>query len=182
MNQLSHLQEFPDPSLTNVVRPNVDTVYSVLLYDVSKQLLVIGVPDSGALLSTANSRNVDQRVFAAPGKRATGTAAQTFAIVGLRWEGAPPADIREIHSSTNFGWIIGRTQTNGKSDYAAVHNFQSGITAALLDEFGKPYTHPRATVYPHRHECPGRASREDGPCALLYFVRGTDETESLSFE
>lgn len=47
MNQFTHVRVFTDSSFSGVVRPNVDTLYSVLWYDVSKQPLVISVPDSG---------------------------------------------------------------------------------------------------------------------------------------
>ncbi len=44
-----------------------------------------------------------------------------------------------IHSPTAIGWIIGRTQTNGKADYDAVHKFQAGLTATPLSQWGKSY-------------------------------------------
>src|SRR5688572_5254983 len=47
MNQFSHAREFPDPTFTAVVRPNADTLYSSLWFDVSREPLVISVPDSG---------------------------------------------------------------------------------------------------------------------------------------
>lgn len=39
-------------------------------------------------------------------------------------------------------WIIGRTQTNGPKDYAAVHAVQAGYKLVPLSSFGKPYTPP----------------------------------------
>ncbi len=149
MNQFVHVGVFPDSSFSSVVRPNVDTLYSVLWYDVSKQPLVISVPDSGGRYYLLQILDMWTDVFAAPGKRTTGTKAQVFAIVGPRWDGALPAGIREVRSPTDLGWIIGRTQTNGKADYPAVHKFQSGITATPLSHFGKPYTHPKGTVDPN---------------------------------
>jgi hypothetical protein len=44
--------------------------------------------------------------------------------------------------------MIGRTQTNGKSDYDAVHKFQDGLTAVPLSGYGKPYTPPKGAVDP----------------------------------
>ena len=46
--------------------------------------------------------------------------------------------------------LIGRTQTNGKADYAAVHQFQNGIEAVPLDQYGKPYTPPQGKVNPEQ--------------------------------
>ena len=67
-------------------------------------------------------------VFASPGKRTTGTGAQELAIVGPNWQGQLPAGIDVIRSPTAIGWIIGRTQTNGKADYDAVRKFQAGLS------------------------------------------------------
>ena len=44
MNQFAHLPAFPDPAFTDVVRPNADTLYSIMWFDVSKEPLVISVP------------------------------------------------------------------------------------------------------------------------------------------
>jgi hypothetical protein len=43
-------------------------------------------------------------------------------------------------------WLIGRTQTNGPKDYAAVHKIQDGYRLLPLSAFGKPYTPPQGTV------------------------------------
>ncbi|MGR9085932.1 MAG: DUF1254 domain-containing protein, partial [Gammaproteobacteria bacterium] len=47
VNQFGHMREFPDPSFTIVVRPNSDTLYSPLSYDVSREPLVVSIPDAG---------------------------------------------------------------------------------------------------------------------------------------
>ncbi len=81
-------------------------------------------------------------VFASPGKRTTGTGEGNFAVVGPGWQGALPDGVKEIKAPTAMVWIIGRTQTNGKPDYEAVHAIQRQYTLTLLSSFGKPYTPP----------------------------------------
>ncbi len=68
-------------------------------------------------------------VFACPGPRTTGTAAQELVIVGPEWRGTinPALNLQRIDASTPYVWIIGRTQCNGESDYASVREFQSGL-------------------------------------------------------
>ena len=125
MNQFLHMTAFPDAKFTDMVRPNADTLYSQLFFDVSQEPLVIHVPDSGGRYYLLPMLDLWTDVFAVPGKRTTGTGEQTIAITGPGWKGALPEGVAEIKAPTATGWIIGRTQTNGKADYAAVHQFQS---------------------------------------------------------
>ena len=148
VNQFGHVPAFPDATFTNVVRANADTLYSSLWFDVSEEPLVIHVPDSGGRYYLLPMIDMWTDVFASPGKRTTGTAEQTFAIVGPNWQGELPADVEMIRSPTAVGWMIGRTQTDGKADYASVHAFQAGLTAVPLSAWGKDYTPPKGKVDP----------------------------------
>ena len=56
-------------------------------------------------------------VFAARGKR-TSAGAQTFAVVGPRWQGRLPNGVAAIRSPTAIVLMAGRTQVNGKADLA----------------------------------------------------------------
>ena len=47
MNQFTNFPAFPDATYKDVVRPNVDTLYSLMWFDVSEEPLLISVPDSG---------------------------------------------------------------------------------------------------------------------------------------
>ena len=87
-------------------------------------------------------------VFDSPGKRTTGTSAQVLAIAGPGWQGQLPAEATLIQNPTAIGWIIGRTQTNGKADYDAVHKFQAGLIATPLSQWGKPYQPPAGKINP----------------------------------
>lgn len=159
INQLAHAREFPDASFTVVVRPNADTLYTALTYDVSKEPLVISVPDSGGRYYLLPWLDYWTDVFTVPGKRTTGTQAQTFAIAGPKWDGQLPAGITLYGSPTNSGLLIGRTQTNGKSDYEAVRKFQDGMRAYPLSAHGKPYTPPKGTVRPDQDRTAPTRSR-----------------------
>ncbi|WP_291747189.1 DUF1254 domain-containing protein [Bauldia sp.] len=150
VNQFGHALAFPDPSFTVVVRPNADTLYSSLIFDVSKEPLVVTVPDSGGRYYLLPMLDNWTDVFASPGSRTTGNGAQVLAIVGPGWEGDLPAGIARYDSPTAGGWIGGRVQTNGTADYDAVHAFQNGLTAVPLSAYGKPYEPPKGEVDPNR--------------------------------
>ena len=148
MNQFGNLPAFPDASFTDVVRPNADTLYSIMWCDVSQEPLLISVPDSGGRYYLLPMLDMWTDVFESTGKRTTGTNAQLLAIAGPRWQGDLPAGAKLIHSPTAIGWIIGRTQTNGKADYDAVHKFQAGLTATPLSQWGKSYKPPSGAINP----------------------------------
>jgi hypothetical protein len=149
MNQIGSLPAFPDATFTDVVRPNADTLYSFMWFDVSQEPLLISVPDSGGRYYLLEMLDMWTDVFASPGKRTTGTNAQTLALVGPSWQGDLPAEAILIKCPTSIGWIVGRTQTNGKADYDAVHKFQAGLIAAPLSQWGKLYKPPLGTINPN---------------------------------
>src|SRR3546814_11428650 len=48
MNHFSHMKTYPDASFRDVVRPNADTLYSNLWFDVGKEPLILPLPDTAA--------------------------------------------------------------------------------------------------------------------------------------
>ena len=142
MNQFAHMRAFPDHTFREVVRPNVDTLYSIVWFDVAKEPLVLFVPDTAGRYYVLQMLDMWTDVFAAPGSRTSGTKAGHFAIVGPRWNGKLPDGVERLRCPTNIGWIIGRTQTNGKADYENVHRIQDGFKLTPLSQWGKPYAPP----------------------------------------
>ena len=142
MNQFSHLRAFPDHTFKEVVRPNADTLYSIVWFDVSKEPMVLSVADTGGRYFLLPMLDMWTDVFAAPGSRTSGTETTNFAIVGPGWSGTLPDGVERLRSPTNIGWIIGRTQTNGAADYKNVHQIQDGYKLTPLSQWGTPYTPP----------------------------------------
>lgn len=148
VNQFAHVTAFPDASFKDVVRANVDTLYSVAWLDLSAEPVVLGVPDTKERYYLMPMIDAWTNVFASPGKRTTGTGAGHFAVTGPGWTGTLPEGVQELKSPTNMVWIIGRTQTNGPKDYPAVHALQARYSLTPLSSFGKPYTPPAGVVDP----------------------------------
>jgi hypothetical protein len=142
VNQLVHIREFPDPTFTEVVSPNADTLYSTAWLDLTKEPIILSVPDVGKRYYLMEMLDTWTNVFAAPGTRTTGNGRGDFAIVGPQWKGKLPADVKEIKSPTNMIWLLGRTQTNGKEDYAAVRSIQDQYKLTPLSAWGKDYKPP----------------------------------------
>ncbi|MGB6191457.1 MAG: DUF1254 domain-containing protein [Terracidiphilus sp.] len=147
-NQFANAKTFPDATFTDVVSPNADTLYSSAWFDLSQGPMVLSVPDTHGRYYLMPMLDAWTNVFASPGKRTTGTGKGDFAITGPGWTGTLPAGMKQIKAPTNMVWLIGRTQTNGKSDYAAVHAIQAGYRLTPLSAWGKPYTPAQGTTDP----------------------------------
>jgi len=142
MGQFLNIPVFPDPSFKEVVSPNADTLYSSAWLDLSKEPYVLSVPDTHGRYYVMQLLDGWTNVFASPGKRTTGTKKGNFAIVGPGWSETLPEGVQELRSPTDLVWIIGRTQTNGRADYGAVHAIQAGYRLTPLSAWGKPYRPP----------------------------------------
>jgi hypothetical protein len=148
MNTFSNVRTFPPPDFREVVRPNFDTLYSSGWLDLTAEPAIVSVPDTQGRYYLLPLLDMWTDVFAVPGKRTTGTAAADFAIVPPGWNGTLPAGVERINSPTPHVWVIGRTQTNGPADYAAVHKVQDGFKITLLSDWGKTPRVPAATIDP----------------------------------
>jgi hypothetical protein len=146
INQFANAPIVPTAAFRNVVRANVDTLYSSAFLDLSAEPLILSVPDTNGRYYLLPMLDAWTNVFATPGARTTGTKAGVFAITGPDWKGALPAGMQQFKSPTNMVWILGRTQTNGPEDYAAVHAIQAGFKLVPLSLFGKSYTAPEGSV------------------------------------
>ena len=128
-NTFQHKRTFPDPSFTDVVSPNADTLYSTAWLDLSNGPVMLSVPDTKGRYYLMPMLDAWTNVFQSPGKRTIGTEKREFAIVGPKWKGEMPKNAEEIRAPTDMVWIIGRTQTNGKADFAAVDEDPGPIQA-----------------------------------------------------
>jgi hypothetical protein len=142
INQFNDSKEFPDATFTSVVSPNADTLYSFAWLDLSKEPLVLSLPDTGDRYYLMQMLDGWTNVFASPGTRTTGNKKGEYAIVGPNFAGKLPDGVKEIKSPTSLVWIIGRTQTNGKSDFAAVCALKAQYKLTPLSARGKDYTPP----------------------------------------
>ena len=111
MGQMIKLREYPNASFRDVTAPNADTLYTTSFVDVGKEPWVIGIPDMKGRYFLLPMLDGWTNVFQVPGKRTTGTGAQTYAITGPGWKGTLPAGVKEYKSPTAIVWLLGRGES-----------------------------------------------------------------------
>ncbi len=141
INQFGNLFEYPTPAFKDVTAPNVNTLYSNAWLDLTKEPIVVHMPDTQGRYYVMEILDYWTNVIGSPGKRTTGTKAQDIAMVGPNWKGELPKGLEHAYRSpTNTVWIINRIQANGPRDYAIVNALQRGIKSMPLSEYGKSFT------------------------------------------
>jgi hypothetical protein len=148
MNAFQNIPAYPPGDFKGVVRPNFDTLYSVAWLDIAKEPVIVSLPDTRGRYYLMPMLDMWTDVFAAPGWRTTGTKAGDFLIASPNWSGTVPAGVQRIDAPTPHVWIIGRTKTDGPSDYDAAHEIQAGYKITPLSQWGGPPKPIEAAIDP----------------------------------
>jgi hypothetical protein len=180
INEFSNFFKYPTSAYRDVVRMNVDTLYSFAWLDLSNEPMVLTVPNTHGRYYLMPILDGWTNVFASPGKRTTGTEAGNFVIVGPNWKGTLPADLKELRLPTNLAMIAGRTQANGPADYAVVNAIQRQYRLTPLSAFGKPYTPPAGAIDPQIDMKTAPVDQVNHMTADTFFSRLADLMSSSS--
>ena len=149
LGQFVRMREYPSAAFRDVTAPNADTLYTTAWIDVGQEPWVLSLPDAHDRYYLFPMLDGWTDVFQVPGKRTTGTGAQTYAITGPGWKGKLPAGVKEYKSPTAIVWLLGRIYCTGTpEDYTAVHKLQDEISLVPLSAYGHPYTPPAGQVDP----------------------------------
>jgi hypothetical protein len=149
MGHLIKVREYPNAAFRDVTAPNADTLYTTAFLDVGKEPWVVSLPDLHDRYALFPMLDGWTTVFDVPGKRTTGTGAQTFAVTGPGWEGTLPEGVKQYKSPTSIVWLLGRIYCTGTpEDYAAVHKIQDEVKLYPLSAYGKDWMPPEGKVDP----------------------------------
>lgn len=183
INMFHNVPAYPPGNDRGVVRYNFDTLYSSAFLDLTKEPMVVSVPDTGGRYYLLPMLDMWTDVFASPGWRTTGTQAGEFLIAPANWrpdlrerfdEFRLPAGTKRIDAPTPIVWIIGRTKTDGPGDYEAVHKIQAGYKITPLSEWGKTPRAPEVKVDPNIDMKTPPKEQVDTMPALRYFTYAAD--------
>jgi DNA sulfur modification protein DndE len=149
LNEWATVRQFPRAAFKGVVRPNLDTYYSLIYADLSINPLYIYIPATERyyLMPILNAFG---DVIASPGSRTTGQGELHIALVGPSFKGEIDSDLMVVRSQTSLNWLVGRVAVkNDKDGVLEVENFQEKLIAKPLGERNNPnYVAPKGSVKP----------------------------------
>jgi hypothetical protein len=137
MNMFVNVPVYPPTDFKGGVHSNFDTLYSIAWLDLTEEPLVIAAPDTVGRFYLLPVLDMWSNVFVAPGWHTTGKQSGPFLVTPPGWTGTVPAGLKQLPAPASFVWIIGKTRSNGASDYASVHKIQAGYTVTPLSQMGK---------------------------------------------
>lgn len=110
-----------------------DLLYSAAWYDVSREPLVVTVPDAGKYYYSIQMMEMYSDVFGYVGLRATGNRAGSYLIVGPDWKGATPKGIAGVHRSpTPTGLLLLRIVYDSRDNLEPTFALQDQTRLAPL--------------------------------------------------
>lgn len=161
VNHFFQNQNLITPETSGELRaPNSDTLYVSGWFDLSKEPVVIQAPDTAGRYYTLAVTDFFNEVTHL-GRRTTGTHAQSFALIGPRWQGELPAGIKPVRMATPQVWILGRIAVTGEQDLPAARAVMQAFKTVPLSQLkaGQQQNLPAVS----------EATRADPQGTLAYF-------------
>jgi hypothetical protein len=150
-NYLFSYNVFPDHTFRQVVAPNNDTNYSIAFLELSRDAVVVEIPDTRGRYYVFPLQDAWTNNFFLPGKRTTGTGAQKYLITPPDWTGDVPEGLTRVESPTALAWAIGRIQVNSPDDQRDfVYPLQRQFTLKTLSAWLSKSEQKVDSLHPHR--------------------------------
>ena len=139
LNHFWHSNKLITPEYQNGGTPNNDTLYSEAWVDISKEPVILSVPDMGTRYYAIEMGGMDSDNFDYVGQRTTGTKAGNYAIVGPGWKGQLPKGVKLLQPSpTPFALFLARTFVSGSDDVPVALKLMAQYKITPLSLWGKP--------------------------------------------
>ncbi|MBP7233054.1 MAG: DUF1254 domain-containing protein [Syntrophaceae bacterium] len=144
-NKMLHMRDLKTCDDKTVVRPNNDTLYTIVHLDLRAEPHILEVPAVTDRYYAFQLIDVYTHVPYFIGTRATGTQSGKYLIAGPRWRGnVAPGLTGILRVESDFIMLLGRTAVNGPYDLEAAHALQDQYKLYPLSD----YTHDTPPVVP----------------------------------
>ncbi|SFK24073.1 DUF1254 domain-containing protein [Methylocapsa palsarum] len=141
-NTIWRMDDISTPELSReagYVTPNVNTLYGFGFLDLSAEPVILQVPDSHGRYYMVEIVDFWTNAFAYAGGVATGYKGGRFALVGPRWKGKLPANVKRIDCPTRWVLVQPRVHVRDRADLPAAKEVLDAITVqGLSAATGKP--------------------------------------------
>ena len=137
-NRLDHYRHIIDPSddLNKEVQINLDTLYTLVPFDMRSEPLVLTVPDIGDRYFSVQFSDFYMHNYAWLGTRTTGQRGGRYLLAGPHWSGDTPKGIDAvIPCDTVISYFIIRILCRGKADEPVVNAIQDEFRLEPLSAF-----------------------------------------------
>ena len=136
-NELTHNAVLLGPEYTTIVRPNNDTFYSNVMFDLRAEPMVLSVP------AITDNRYYSWQLIdlfthniGYVGTRTTGFEAGKYLIAGPNWSGKKPEGITKlIQTSSNILLALARTQVYSTDDVENAKRIMGGYKVETLSQY-----------------------------------------------
>ena len=156
VNVLGHENEFPDATFREIVRPNVDTLYSSAWLDISSGPMVLTIPPIGDRYLLVALFDAWTNNFAGASNLDVldSDKGETFVVALLGWEGQIPSNATRFDAPTPFVWMLIRTEVHGVDDLAAANAIQNGMSLSPLEPCSSKSNVSSLNLKSNIAECP----------------------------
>jgi hypothetical protein len=127
VNVIGHRRVLSDHTHRNVTAPNMDTLYSSAILELSGGPVEVITPEAPDRYHSIAFMDMFTDNFEILGTRNGGGHEARYWVVGPGWQGEAPEGVSLIRSLTNDVWMLGRTLVRGSHDLEAALSVQSQI-------------------------------------------------------
>lgn len=144
VNQWMHAKTLATAKFTQVVTPNVDTLYSQIFFDLRKDALVLHKPASDRYLMY-QIMDAWSDTVAVLGTGGDTDDERDYLLTGPGFDGAVPEGMVQVRIPTAIGWLLGRTICCGQEDLENIYALQAKMDAKTLSVWRSGGTMPEGT-------------------------------------
>lgn len=146
VNKMARVRKFPNYKFTDVVKPNVDTFYTVAWMDLGNEPLVLEVPVTNKKYYLLPFLDAYSNVFESIGQRIGVTNGAKYLITGPKWDKVIPEGLEHLiplKSTTDIVWMLGRIEVDNNEE--EIWGLQNKFKLKTLTEYRNPTT-PSAPI------------------------------------